>query len=274
MKKPKIIVHLLVKNEERFIWYGINSVLPFVDKIMVWDTGSTDDTVKIVKSIKSPKISFKEVGSVDAETFTAIRQQMLDETPSEYDWVLMMGGDEVWSDSALSKAIETIKENPDLEIVVVRTHNLVGDIYHRQTESGGHYSLAGMTGHLSMPLVNLRIPGLHFGQPYGFEGFYDEDSTPIQDRKSNKIKFVNVYYHHATHLQRSRFDRAVMQRGTKHKYELGSTIPQSEITDIFLKSHPDFVPAVTNRAPLTFWLRATIQTPLKMIKRLLSLQDK
>ena len=51
----------LVKNEERFLWYAINSILPFVDKIMIWDTGSTDKTVEILKLITSPKISFKEV---------------------------------------------------------------------------------------------------------------------------------------------------------------------------------------------------------------------
>jgi len=56
MKKFKIVVHCLVKNEENFIWYAINSVLPFVDKIMIWDNDSTDKTIEIIKSIHSPKI--------------------------------------------------------------------------------------------------------------------------------------------------------------------------------------------------------------------------
>ncbi|MBU1256082.1 hypothetical protein KKA49_00135 [Patescibacteria group bacterium] len=63
MTRIKIIVHCLVKNEERFIWYAIKSVLPFVDKIMVWDTGSTDKTIQIIKSIKSKKISLSVIPS-------------------------------------------------------------------------------------------------------------------------------------------------------------------------------------------------------------------
>ena len=57
----KIIVHCLVANEERFVWYALQSVLPYVDQVMVWDTGSTDKTVEIIKAIKSPKIIFKEL---------------------------------------------------------------------------------------------------------------------------------------------------------------------------------------------------------------------
>ena len=56
-KKQFIWANCLIKNEERWVWYALQSVLPYVDKILVWDTGSTDNTVEIIKTIKSNKIS-------------------------------------------------------------------------------------------------------------------------------------------------------------------------------------------------------------------------
>ena len=36
-----LTVHMVVKNEDRFIWYALNSVLPYVDKVIIFYTGST-----------------------------------------------------------------------------------------------------------------------------------------------------------------------------------------------------------------------------------------
>src|SRR3989344_2131678 len=96
MKKslPKITVHCLVCNEERWIWYALMSVLDQVDEIMVWDDSSQDHTAQIIKSIDSPKIKYRLVSSQTAQGHTKVRQQMLDETKS--DWMLVLDGDEVW----------------------------------------------------------------------------------------------------------------------------------------------------------------------------------
>lgn len=48
----KIIVHTLVKNEERFLWFAVSSVIDYVDKVFLWDTASTDDSIKIEKKLK------------------------------------------------------------------------------------------------------------------------------------------------------------------------------------------------------------------------------
>ena len=47
----KIWAHTLVMNEDRFIWYAVMSVIDYVDKILIFDTGSTDGTVRIIKGI-------------------------------------------------------------------------------------------------------------------------------------------------------------------------------------------------------------------------------
>ena len=77
----KIWGHTLVRNEERYLWYSVTSVIDYLDKLLLWDTGSADNTLKIIKELQkkyTDKILFREVGSVDKDNFTKIRQQMLD----------------------------------------------------------------------------------------------------------------------------------------------------------------------------------------------------
>ena len=270
--KPKIIVHCLVKNEERFIWYALQSVLPFVDKVMAWDTGSSDKTIDLIKSIKSSKISLKEVGEVDQDTFTSMRQQMLDATPKDFTWVMILDGDEVWPKDSIKEVTGFAKQHPDYDSIVVRTNNLVGDIYHRLPESVGKYTLVGDTGHLALRFMNLKtIPGLNTQRPHGQQGYFDKQGTLVQDRNPKKIKFIDVYYHHATHLVRSsshQLDKQVIKRGFKLKYDLGRKVNKFQIPEVFFSKKPKIVPTVTQKASLFFWIKSGVLTPLRFVKRI------
>lgn len=271
MNKIKIVAHCLVKNEDRFIWYSLQSVLPFVDQIMVYDTGSTDKTVEIIKSIDSPKIKFQEVGDVNAITFTDIRNQMLKETPDDTDWLLILDGDEIWPESSIKKAMGFIKVHPETDSIVVRTNNLVGDIYHRSPDWAGQYHLAGKVGHLNLRFINLKkIKGLHVEKPHGQQGYYDGDGGLIQDRAG--VAFLDISYAHATHLQRSSNrinDLNVIKRAKKYKIELGTRVDKNEIPEVFFTKHPILVPDVTQQAPLSYFLLACLLTIPKLLKRIL-----
>src|SRR6266511_4858545 len=97
------------------------SVIDYVDKVIVWDTGSTDKTVQIIKEIqrlKGNKIEFKEVGEVDKEQFTICRQKMLEQ--SKCDWILILDGDEIWWDISIKKVVYEINKNGNkIEAIVV-----------------------------------------------------------------------------------------------------------------------------------------------------------
>lgn len=272
MTKTKIIVHCLVKNEDRFIYYAVKSVLPFVDRILIWDTGSTDLTVNIIKRIHSPKINFKEVGDVDARSFTSVRNQMLRATPKKFNWLLILDGDEVWPKNSLSQVISYIKTHPETESIVVKTYNLVGDIYHRLPHWTGRYHLAGHKGHLNLRFINLKlINGLTVKKPHGQQGYYDGTDRLIQERDPNKIKFLPVYYLHATHLVRSTLsDSEVIKRLEKRKLELGIPLKSSTLPRIIFQKKPALVPDITDPAPLSFWIKALLITPLKYLRLLLT----
>ncbi len=270
MKKDRIIVHCLLANEERFVWYAINSVLPFVDRVMVWDTGSTDRTVAIIKSIKSPKIKFVEKGQVDAEGHTKMRDQMLQETDrAKYGWLLILDGDEIWPEKMLLQLMTMAQREKPLA-VVVKTVNFVGDIYHKTPESAGQYRIGGKTGHLNLRLINLNSPDLSVAGPHGQQTYFSR-RTPLQDLPSDKLLILeNVSYFHATHLRRSSADQKTLKRPFKRKFELGEMTRIDRLPEIFFcKERPTIVPDITAKAPLLFWLLAALLTIPRRLKRIL-----
>ncbi|WP_163151610.1 glycosyltransferase family 2 protein [Anoxybacillus sp. MB8] len=102
LKLPKVTVAaaILVKNEERCIERCITSILPAVDEVVVIDTGSTDNTMNIVKSFPSVKIvEFEWVND-----FAAARNAGLKHINS--DWVLWIDADEYLN----SEDINSVRE--------------------------------------------------------------------------------------------------------------------------------------------------------------------
>ena len=126
----KIVAHTIIKNEENWIWYSLISVLDHVDEIMVYDTGSTDNTAEIIKTISSSKIKFRKLPPTADETaLSKVRQLMLDQTQA--DWLMILDGDEIWPEESLKTISEFIKDHGDLyDSIVVPTINCVGDVFH------------------------------------------------------------------------------------------------------------------------------------------------
>src|SRR3989344_4290900 len=259
---PKITACCLVCNEERWIWYSIMSVLDFVDEILVWDTGSADKTSEIIKSIKSSKIKFREVGIVDAQTFTQMRNQMLSEVKT--DWILILDGDEIWTDEATHES--KLLMNSNANYLINTYFNPLGDVYHFQNENAGRYKIKSWSGHISIRLVNKEsIFGLHFANPYGSEGLVNGQGMLLQNDEELKTVLVKEKYLHATHLERS-VNNQVMMRKQKYKYELGNTFPKDfNYPKVFYIPGPQNPWKLRN---LSFVFYSCWQTPLRYLKRL------
>ena len=267
MAKAKIIVHCLIKNEENFIWYALNSVLPYVAKIMVWDTGSKDKTIEIVKLINSPKIEFQEVHSINAKEHPQMRNKMLEATDkTKYRWLMILDGDEIWPSKNLKKVISHLEAHPDTQAVFMRTINAVGDIYHKRVNSAGHYHLKGMTGSLNLRFMNLKtISGLHAKHPHGQEGYYSEDNVLVQDLP--KVDFVDTAYLHTTRLRRSPLDKVTLKRKGKRKFELGKRIPNNQLPEILFVKRPAIVPDATQPMDLWTFLHCALLTIPRRLRR-------
>lgn len=257
---------MIVKNEDRYIFFAITSVINFLDKLLIYDTGSTDATVRIVKYLQKEypqKIIFKECGTLDATGLSRLRQEMLDKTASE--WFLIIDGDEVWWKSALIKVRAKI-QNRNLYAVVSPVVNLVGDIYHYQEESAGEYRILGKRGHLNIRFIK-KIPGLHIRGEYPLEGYYDKEGRVIQEVES-KLVFVDAPLLHFSHLKRSTQEEKYTLHRQKFKYELGIQFSKNfKYPEALYIKRPEFVPSPWTKATPAYKVRALLETPFKKLKR-------
>lgn len=270
----KIWAHTLVKNEERHLWFAVTSVIDCVDKLLLWDTGSSDKTPAIIKELKKSypeKIEVRNVGPVDINEFTKVRQEMLDQTKG--DWVLLVDGDEVWWDESIKELVDLIRERGEwLDSIVSRYINLVGDIFHFLPEKAGRYEIDGRKGFLSIRAMNRKIPGLHVAKPHGQQGFFDKDGKLIQEREKNKrFHLEKPCYLHFTNLVRSSTlekDKQVPKRKIKFKYSRGIPFPSDfYYPEVFFRKRPKIVPSPWRKSSTKYKLRSLIYDLLLRVFR-------
>lgn len=272
--KSTIWAHTLFKNEERWLWYSVTSIINYVDKVLLWDTGSTDNSWKIAQELKlkyKNKIDLKQYGEVTVETFYKARQAMLNETDS--DWFIVVDGDEIWWEDSISKVITSITSNKSItgfEAMVVPTVNLVGDIYHYLPELAGKYKFGEHVGNYNLRAIKRNIKGLHSQGAHGVWGWADSDNKQIQER--NTFRFIDASYLHTTFLSRGEKrsdDIKVPKRAKKLKYEIGNKFPLDYYyPEVFFKDRPDFIKSPWSPIDFSFKVKATVQTPFRKINRM------
>lgn len=259
----KIWTNTIVNNEENFIWFAVSSIVDFVDKVLIYDTGSTDRTVEIIKELVKKygsKIIFKEMGEVNPEEFPKLRQQMLEE--SECDWILILDGDEIWWEDSIKKLVAKINSEKGIEAIVVPMIIPVGDIYHFQESEAGQYNILGKKGHLSLRALSRRIPGLHVDLPYGKESYFDGDKKLIQERQN--IIFLDTPYLHVTHLERS----SVKGKINKFKHEIGNMVSINfKYPEVLYKDCPNIVSNPWRKLSGIKLLKSELLTPFRKFKR-------
>jgi glycosyltransferase involved in cell wall biosynthesis len=260
-----VTAHMVVKNEDRWVYFAINSVLPYVDTFLITDTGSTDHTVSLIKSINSPKIVFTKVHVKTRADLSAVRQSQINQTQT--DWIWIVDGDEIYPD-ALSSEITSAIADKSKSIIVVRRYDLLGDVYHKQLESVGSYQMYGHTGHLLVRLINkTKLGSLTVSGDYPLESYYTQDGTKVNDLPAKDVYITNHALYHAMYLKRSSLGRnlSMFNRG-KYKYERGMKI-DSKPPEVFSQDYPRSLPSPLAPRGLAYELLASILTPLKQLKR-------
>ena len=202
--------HTIVKNEQVWVKQALESVLPYLDRLLVWDTGSTDNTVKQIQLIKSDKIEFKECGPVDREGLVRLRNKQIQATNTP--WFLLVDGDEIWPKENLLQLIKAMRQaKPETIALVNRTRNCVGDLNHCLPKVKCRYQIGPWSGHLNIRAIR-NLPGLTVEGRYPNEA-YIYQAKKLQDQPEH-LEFVDTWYYHTTHLKRSgwRHSLLVMDR--------------------------------------------------------------
>lgn len=270
MDKTPITVHMMVKNEDRFIWYAINSILPYVDKILITDTGSGDRTLEIIQTIKSNKVTVNSVKINHIEEISKIRNDQITET--ETDWFWVVDGDEIYPKSLCEEIIEMIGKNGKLyEGIVVGRYDLIGDVYHHQEESVGAYNLFGRNGHIVLRLINKsKISGLHVKGKYPYEGYYDKDEIEITYHDESKFGFTKGKLFHAMYLPRSTRGAVLSDTYHRNKWKIEKGFPNQKnipSPEVFFIPKPEVVPDITGKRSIYYEMVSSLITPIKKIKR-------
>lgn len=184
--------------------YGLRSIINYVDKLIVFDTGSQDKTVEIIKKIAAEfpnKIIFEEKGVCDKIRHSQLRQEMLERTQTE--WFMVLDGDEVWTKRGIEEAVDTINKNKEkINCVIVDVYLCTGDIFHDHNRK----LVAKINGvtNLAMSRFYKVRPGMQWVGEFG-EKLVDANKKYVWDDPAVCLTLKNKFWHF-THLQRSTQD--------------------------------------------------------------------
>lgn len=115
-----ITLCMIAKNEEGYIGQAINSVTSIVDDIVVVDTGSTDDTKNIARSLGAKVIELDWDVYDTSKGFSFPRNLSIKEAKTP--WILRIDPDEYITPGVLPKILELIKKPVDGYIFPIQNY--------------------------------------------------------------------------------------------------------------------------------------------------------
>jgi len=120
-------VVIVCKNEAEIISKLLQSLEGLTDDVVIYDTGSTDNTLQIVKQYPV------SVRQGPWEGFGKTKQKST--SLAKYDWVLCLDADEA-IDEELKKSLQSLQLNNDKIVYTIRYKNFFGDKHLKYGEWG------------------------------------------------------------------------------------------------------------------------------------------
>jgi glycosyltransferase involved in cell wall biosynthesis len=124
----KFSIVIVCKNEEGNIERVLQSIEGLTDDVIVYDNGSTDDTIAILHSFGAQVHQGKWMGYGKTKKYAI--------TLAKYDWVLSIDADEALDD-VLQNSLRTISFESTNDVYEIKFKNLLGDKHLRWGEWGG-----------------------------------------------------------------------------------------------------------------------------------------
>lgn len=238
---------MLVKNEDRFVWFAIKSVIEYVDKMIIFDDGSTDSTARVISSVieekkeYAAKIHFEIRGKGNSGKIGELRQNMLEMVDTDY--ILMVDGDEIWWKESIEELLQIVNTR---EPVLVAQHyiNCAKDIYHYRHPGRDAYPFLDERAAGTIRLYSMSIPGLHYKGRFGTEGLFDSSEKDVHAGQY-EIIWQHGKYLHMSKLRRSGSQAAEWKDKTRKKrvfYAYDYQFPEDyKYPEVLYLKPPEFV---------------------------------
>jgi len=211
-----VTAHLMVKNEEYFIGYILNTLTKYLPNVFVFDTGSADSTIEIIKEF--PSVKLVEKGQLSPMGLMECRNEMMEMT--ETPWVWQVDGDEFYPESSVEELLKC--EMPiDKKLGFVHFYDVGWD--------GVNFRVYSPFERVAILPQETRFSDAAANHGYPFE-------TPSGFGRNELYHHLpyDIIGYHLHHLQRSSRDNEVYLRDQKrHKFSMREReVPLGDVLQI------------------------------------------
>uniref|UniRef100_A0A6C0EUA7 Glycosyltransferase 2-like domain-containing protein n=1 Tax=viral metagenome TaxID=1070528 RepID=A0A6C0EUA7_9ZZZZ len=115
-KNIKIGLCMIVKNESHIIHESLNATLPLIDTYCIVDTGSTDNTIEVIKTFYEKHGIQGEVHEREWKNFGHNRSEALQLCDNKMDYILVIDADDLitWTGDGKQQLINTLQYEPNV----------------------------------------------------------------------------------------------------------------------------------------------------------------
>lgn len=182
----KLAVGMIVKNESKVIERCLNSIKDIVDILIISDTGSTDNTIEIIKNFCTKnKIKF-EIYRNEWKNFGTNRTELLRISKNKSDYLLLLDADE----------------------------SVVLNNFKKETlcAPGYHLRYSGNLDYAQVLLINNRLSWKYFGVTHEYIALEENENVFIENLDSIKMVSYNDGSNRVNKFQR---DIELLEQGIK-----------------------------------------------------------
>ncbi len=191
IEKKTISLCMIVKNEEANILRCLNSVATYVDEMVVVDTGSTDETMKIIQDhYPNAKIVCHEW----ADDFGGARNIAVQYATK--DWVLFMDADEEiahFDSTAVQYAMNAPSSVPYVYMVAFKNSVETGVVNHFMTRFFPRLDILRYQGRIHERLVTTDHSDIHTCRTYDIQILhhgYTQDMMDSREKGQRNIRLL------------------------------------------------------------------------------------
>lgn len=186
--KPTISLCMIVKDEQSFLGECLKSISRLVDEIIIVDTGSKDDTIKIAESFGAKVIEHKWNND-----FSEARNVSLKHATK--DWILVLDADEMISKRDFENILALLREESYDALYLIQRNYLIKGILSSADVSSNDDNYPESKDYIGWsPIDTIRIFRNHRG--YSFNDVIHESVKLSIKNSGGMIKNTKIPIHH------------------------------------------------------------------------------